>query len=159
MVLLKLKNSGGETWLVTTAGCTRLLDMRQMYIKITEIDQRVMVAVKLTDKILLAGRIPDLQQFAKDISAKYKVRKIITDDDFNFNGCNITQNSRGNIRMDMTEFIAKLKLIQFNKAQIKEPNAQALKTEIYLFRALAGYLLWLGSAVISQDSCVSSFMQ
>lgn len=93
-----------ESWLVHTAGFTRLLGMSQMYIKRDADNRIVLVAVIVTNDILLAGNIELLNQFAEEISTRYKVRKIIIDDMINFNGCQISQDSVGNVSMDMSSF-------------------------------------------------------
>lgn len=133
--------------------------MSQIYVKRNDDKRIVLIAVKVTDDILFAGKIPDLKHFAEEISARYKVRKIIIDDIINFNGCKISQGSIGNIIMDMTEFLLKLIPIKIEKQRRKSPDERATKKETESFRSLAGSLLWFGNAVMPQASCAASFMQ
>lgn len=117
------------------------------------------MAVKVTDGILLSGKIQELYKFVEAIYARYEVRKAIIDDVINFNGCEIYQESDGNIHMDMTTFMQKIKPIEIDKERRKKQSENATKREIDTFRSLAGALLWIGCAVMPQASCVASFMQ
>lgn len=96
--------------------------MSQIYIKRDRNKRIVLISTKVRDCILLAGRIPNLNQFAEQIAAKYKVRKTIIDDKINFNGCTISQDNLRNIRMDMTEFLSKLSLIKMDKTTGRVSN-------------------------------------
>lgn len=113
----------------------------------------------MTDDILIAGFIPDLYTFAKVISGRYRVRKVIIDNDVQFNGCEISQDVLGNIRMDISAFLDKLEPIPITKQRRKEVHEKATKEETEMFRSMAGAILWIGSAVMPQAACIASFMQ
>lgn len=76
-----------ESWMVQSAVFGRLFGMSQIYVIRDEQIKGVIITVKVTDDILLAGSIPHLNQFSEQISTRYKVRKIIIDDVINFSGC------------------------------------------------------------------------
>lgn len=99
--------------------------MGQIYIKRDDQNRIVIIAVKVTDDILLAGSIPHLNKFAEEISDRYKVSKVIIDDTINSNGCTITQDERGNISIDMTEFLSKLNPIATDRNRRKERESLA----------------------------------
>lgn len=69
-----------ESCLVQTAGFIRVIGMRQIYAKRDEQNKIALIAVKVTDDILFAGNIERLNQFAEEMSARYKVRKVIIDE-------------------------------------------------------------------------------
>lgn len=94
-----------ESWLVYSACFTRLLGMSQVYIKRDENNRVMLMAVKVTEDILLAGNIDRLKRLAEEIYARYKVRKIIFNNAINFNRCKITQDNIGDICMNMTELL------------------------------------------------------
>lgn len=145
--------------MVSSGGFTRLFGVSQIYIKRDKNGMIIMIAAKVTDEILLACNISDLNDFAEDISKRYKVRKIIIDDTIQFNGCNIYQDNEGNITMDMSNFLSNIKPISIDKARRKQSDEKAKKHEIYMYRSLAGSFLWIWSAVMPQSSCTASFMQ
>lgn len=102
-----------------------------------------MIAVKVTDDIPVAGAITDIIAFARDISNRYKVQKITIDNDIQFNGCEISQDVNGNIRMDMSSFFHNVKPITLHKYRRIRAHEKATKREIGEFRSLAGALLSL----------------
>lgn len=108
----------------------------------------ILLEAKVTDDIQLAGSITALTDFLKGITRRYKVRKVIIDDDIQFNGCEISQNYKGDTRMNMSNFRRKLAPIPMEKMRRKQEKTAATKTEIEMFRSLAGALLWLGSAIM-----------
>lgn len=148
-----------DSWPVNSARFTRLLGMSQIYIKRTESNQILLIAVKVTDGLLIAGKIDILNGFAEEISRRYKVRKIIIEDLIRFNGRTIMQDNRGNIQMNMNEFLLKVNSIKISKARRKQTDERATKEEVKELRSLAGSLLWLGAAVLPQASLTASFMQ
>lgn len=148
-----------ESWLIEKAGFRRVKGLSQFYVKRDDKDRIVMIAAKVTDDILIAGSIPALTNFATHICKRYKVRKVLIDDDIQFNGCEISQDHKGNVHMDMNSFLSKLNPIPINKHRRKQVHERSTPNEIELFRSLAGALLWLGSAVMPQASCIASFMQ
>lgn len=126
--------------------------MSQIYIKRNRDGKDVLIAAKVTEDILLAVRIPELNDFTKAICKRYKVKKIIIGDTIKFNGFDIYKYNEGNTTMDMTNFLSKIKPIVVDNARTKQSNMKATQAEIYMYRSLAGSLLLLGSAVTPQAS-------
>lgn len=79
-----------------------------------------MLAANVTDDILVTLPIPALTDFSNEISRKYKVRKVILDDAVQFNGCEICQDHKGDIRMDMSNVVRKLTQIPLPKMRRKQ---------------------------------------
>lgn len=64
----------------------------------------MIIEVKLTDDILIAGNIGHLNEFSQNITKRYRVRKVIINKTVNFNRCTIKPDENGHIKMHMTEF-------------------------------------------------------
>lgn len=88
----------------------------QLYIRQTLSGKIILMPAEITDDIFLAGNIHEITSFYKLISKQYNVSKIIIDNQINFNGCNITQDSRGNIIKDMSRFLFSLQLVKIRKS-------------------------------------------
>lgn len=86
-----------------------------MFIKRNEKGNIILIAAKVTDDILLAGPIEELNKFTTAISTKYHVRKSIIDDTIQFYGREITKDQLGNIIMDMSQFLHKINPIKLDK--------------------------------------------
>lgn len=140
-------------------GFERILGVSQLYIKRDRNRNIILIAAKVTDDILFAGKISALHHFTAVISKRYSVRKSIIDEEMQFNGCTISQDTLGNIHMDMSDFLNKIKPVEVENNRRTQANDKATGPEIEKCRSLAGALLWLGAAVMPQASCVASFMQ
>lgn len=63
-----------ESWLIKKSGFKRVKVLSHFYVKRNRRGNIVMVVVKVTDDILVAGSIPVITAFSKEIFRRYKVR-------------------------------------------------------------------------------------
>lgn len=70
-----------------------------------------MIRAKITDDILAAGSVEHMEQIAAAIGSRLKLRKVITDMPFWFNGSEITLKEDGGMKIDMTRYISSIQPI------------------------------------------------
>lgn len=109
-----------ESWLVSEYRFQCFFGVSQLHIKRDSDSKIILIATKVTDDILIAGKIPGLTHFTKAISKRYAVRKSIIDEEIQFNGCLISQEDYGNADMDMSEFLIKVKPMVIEKCRQKQ---------------------------------------
>lgn len=97
-----------ESWLVQRAVFTILL-ISQINIRRDVRGTIALISMKVKEDFLLPGDMARIKDLSREISKRYKVRKIIIYNTINFNGCKITQDHICNIRMDMSDFVSAIK--------------------------------------------------
>lgn len=87
----------------------------------------------MIDEILLTDNISALNDFINDISKLYAVRKSFNDDDISFNGSSISQETQGNMHMDIANILCKIKPINAEKNSCKQAgDNKATTMEMYV---------------------------
>ena len=76
--------------MLESAGLERVRGVGQLYVKRDEAGRIVLLAVKVTDDLLLAGNRGVLEQFISSVKARFTVRNSIIDDEISFIGGKIT---------------------------------------------------------------------
>lgn len=148
-----------EDWLLNDAGMQRVNGISQLYMRRDSKGQINLILAKVTDDILIAGNVDEIQQFIQLISQRFKISKSITNKPINFNGCQISQRADGSISMSMKEYLDSVNAIQLGKNRRSEYMDKATKTEYDAYRSLAGCIIWTGHATLPFASFIGSNMQ
>lgn len=100
-----------------------------------------------------------INDFMKKLETEFDVGKIRIEPKITFAGCTIEQDEEGNVLLFMNDYIKRLVPATLSKARRRERSDAATAEEIHEYRSLAGTLMYLGSAVLSQASFVTLRMQ
>ena len=147
-----------EDWMLSD-GLKRLFGLSQLFIRRIKQDKIVLMIDKVTDDFLVSGKLDYIHEFMDRLQQRFTVGKVVIDERFHFNGCEIQQSRNVNIRMSMTRYLDRLRPISVSRARRKQRVMHANDEETKSYRALAGTLLYLGNDVMSQASLFVSIMQ
>lgn len=78
-----------------------------------------LLIAKVTDDLLRAGYIKEMDLFNRHIRIRFDVRKTASDDEITFNGCKLIQNTCGDVFMPLSDYIAKINPIPIRTARKK----------------------------------------
>lgn len=81
-----------------------------------------MILAKITDDLMFAGSIEDMECFVAKIKQRFDVIKAIFDGPLLFNGCMINQSNNGDITMDMYAYMETIQQLEVSRARRKQPD-------------------------------------
>lgn len=148
-----------EDWMLSDGGLQRAFGLSQLFIRRNKRDEITLMVAKVTDDFLVAGKLEYIHEFMDRLQQRFTVGKVVVDERFHFNGCEIEQDQSGNIRMSMIRYLDRLRPINVTRTRRKQRDMHANSEETKSYRALAGTLLYLGNGVLPQASLVVSLMQ
>lgn len=132
----------------TIGGLPEVLRVSQLFIRREQTRKIELIIKKITDDLLWAGSVHDMECFAEEIGRRLETRKAIIDSEISFNATTIIQNMSSDITMSVEAFMAKIRPIEIHAPRRKMPLERSNDKDIGLYRALAGGLIWLGCAVM-----------
>lgn len=145
--------------MLTDGGLETIFGLSQLFAQRDSNGRITLLVAKVTDDFLIGGLTPDIIQFINKMKEKFEVGKAVIDESFFFDGCEITQDAAGSIRMTMERYLERLKPIPLPKPRRRQSQEPATETEKKQYRSLAGTLLYLGNGVLPQASFVTSVLQ
>ena len=148
-----------ETWMLTEGGLQRFFGLSQLFIRRDGHGRISLIVAKVTDDFLIGGRTEIICKFIDRMKRRFDVGKVVIDDKFHFDGCEIQQENEGNIRMSMMGYIDRLRPIKISRQRSRERDDLGSDAEKKQYRSLAGALLYLGNGVLPQALLVTSMMQ
>jgi len=148
-----------EDWMLEGGGLERVSSISQLYIRINSVGTIILVVAKVTDDLLIARRVQLMNQCIEALSKRFEVGKSLVDSPFHFNGCEVEQDTVGNIILAMKGYMKQLVPIPLSRSRRKETASRATQEEISQYRSLAVIVLWLGSGVLPQASYSSTMQQ
>lgn len=110
----------------------------QLYIRRDSGSRIVLIIAKLTDDILIGGKINAVKEFSALISKRFKISKEVIDSEIRFNGCIISKRSSEDIILSMEDYVKSMKPMNLSKGRKEDVNSPATKSEIADYRRLAG---------------------
>ena len=148
-----------EEWMLTTGGLERIQGLNQLYVRRDNLGKIILIVAKVTDDFICGGSIEDTKAFISEMKKRFEVGKVIINEKFLFNGCEIEQDEQGSIAMSMHRYMEQVKEIPLSRERKRQPDESATPREMKQFRSLAGTLLWLGKGVLPPAAYASSTMQ
>lgn len=145
-----------DGWMLEELGLKRVLGESQLYAKRDANGRTVFLLATLTDDLLMAGSEERIKKFVERISERFMISNSIIDNDIKYNGCLIKRDGLGNTSMSMSEYLDAVDPIQLDRSRSQSSLDMASESELELYRALAGELVWLG--VMPQSAAVWSWM-
>lgn len=118
-----------------------------------------MILAKVSDDILVVGKQEEIENFTNQMQSRFTVSKIIMDEDIIFNGCCISRDVDGDLRMSMESYASDLKPVFISEESGKQSASCATEDEISAFRSPGGELVWLGCGALPQAALVGLKMQ
>ena len=88
----------------------------------------------------MAGKAGYVQWSMDQMQAKCTISKAIADEEIVFNGCKLTRNASGDIKMSMKDYVSSLKPFHLEPHHREEIGSAAIKEEISKFTSLAAGL-------------------
>lgn len=137
----------------------RVPDVRQFYIKKHTDDNCNKLFAKVTEHILMTGSVASMEEFMREISNRFKLRKAIVDENVTYNGCSIRKRKNGYTIIHMNLYLVSHNFLPLSDEQRMFHNSTATKNERRDFAKLADAFMWLGTAMLPQASFVASIMQ
>ena len=148
-----------EDWMLNIARLQRVPGISQLYTKKDTTDRISLLVAKVTDDFLVAGQVEAIKQFMAKLQDRFIVGKVIVDNIFHFNGCEVEQHTDGSIKVSMNRYLERLRPITISRPRRKQRSEKATAQEIRQYRSLSGTLLYLGNAVLPQAALITSLMQ
>lgn len=148
-----------ERWMLSEGGLESVFGLSQLFAQRDDNGKITLLVAKVTDDFLICGLTTDISRFIDKMKEKFDVGKAVIDNSFLFDGCEISQDEPGNIRMTMKRYVERLKPISLSRQRRRQLHEFATETEKKQYRSLAGTLLYLGNGVLPQASYVTSVLQ
>lgn len=148
-----------EDWLTTDMKMKTITGVSQIFVKRKPNGSIQLLLAKITDDLLFAGTMQDMNEFVEKISARFKISKAIIDAPIDFNGCRITQDEHGDISMNMTTYVNSIQPMDVTRNRRKEAEDKATEDEYQQYRSLSGSIMWAGNGTLPQAAFTGSFMQ
>lgn len=140
-------------------GFEQLVYVPQLFFKRVD-GELSLLAVKVVDDILLAGRKNMLNEFVDKISTKYQIGTIVFGPgSFSFFGLTILQNEDGSIQIRGDEKLNKLEPHPISWLRRKETDEPLNAVEAFSFGSLNGSLGFIGNSASPFCSFATSFLQ
>lgn len=79
-----------EEWMLSTAGMVRVFGVSQLFVKQNNKGSIILLVAKLSDDFLVAGKLGGIDDFTRDLQARFIVGKIVDGPVYTFGGCDIT---------------------------------------------------------------------
>lgn len=167
--LLKLPygiSNAGRQWqkaveqgMLTEAGLERILGLSQLFVRRSEDGSICLLIAKVTYDFLLDGTLEEMQKFIDELQKRFIAGKVVIDQKLHFDGCELEQDSNGDIKMSMIRYLERLKPIMLSRTRRKQRREMATEIELKQYRSLACTLMYLGNGVPPQAAYVTSAMQ
>ena len=134
--------------MLTKGGLERIQGLNQLYVRRNDLGKITLIVAKVADDFICGGSIEESTAFICEMKKRFEVGKVIVNEKFLFNGCEIEQDEQGLITMSMNRYMEQVKEIPVSRERKHQPDEAATPREIKQFRSLAGTLLWLGKGVL-----------
>lgn len=140
-------------------GFTQVPHVPQLFIKQNN-GKLEMVAIKIVDHVLIAGRLINLKETVKKIGNFYELGTITYGPgSFQFYGLRITQHDLGEITIDGDEKLNSINPYVLTRSRRKECEETLNAIEQKTFQSVNGAIGWLGISASPFCSLVSSYLQ
>lgn len=113
-------------------GFERILGVSQIFLNGDQANKIVLLIARVIGYIFIPGDISDIGKFALQIKSRFCMTKVIIDG-MSFNVCKMYQDSVGNIRITMANYISKTKPLKLQQQQKQCGSACTLAKEITLY--------------------------
>lgn len=121
--------------------------------------KRVILIIEMViDDLLVAGISDEIRYFKRGLEREIIVGKTGIRGVFKVSGCEIYVVSEA-IELSKWEYLEKLKPVDIYPSSIKQKSYLVTADEEKSYRGLAGTLMYMGNAVVTQDAMVTSRMQ
>lgn len=148
-----------ESWMLSEGDLETVFGLSQLFVQRDATGKVILLVAKVTDDFLIGGNVKDIRNFIEKMKRRFAVGKAVVDKPFFFDGCEIHQDTAGNITMSMKRYVERLKPITLTKTRRSQEQEMATEEEKTQYRSLAGTLLYMGNAVMPQASYVTSVLQ
>lgn len=91
----------------------------------------LVIIAKLTDEFLCGGHEREIKAFMEVLSTNFTVGKVVLNDKFNFNGCEVYQDKTDNIVLTMKRYTYRIKPIQISRERNKRRTELVSQNEIH----------------------------
>ena len=155
----------GRLWLLaierwfSTVGIFEVPGLPQLFAKRDANGHLILIIAKVIDDLIIAGEPEVTDQFHRDISAKFKVGRYLTDPEAIFNRLNISTKPNGDVEISMEEYLSTIQPIDIPRDRRKQQHELCTKREMKAFLGLTGSLNFLGHGVLPQASFMASHLQ
>lgn len=112
----------------------------QLFIKRRGSGKIAMLLAKITDELIFAGSIEDMNYFVMKIKRRFSISKGIIGRQL-FNGCMINKSENWYITMDLFNYMKAIQQLQFIRARRKQAAEKALEDEYADYISLAGSVI------------------
>lgn len=109
-----------EDWMLTQGGLQRVCGISQLFVKRDINGSLCLLVAKVTDDFLLGGSVEEMQIFVTELQKRFIVGKVVINQKIHFDGCEITQDGDGSVRMSMIRYLERLKPICLSRARKKQ---------------------------------------
>lgn len=127
-----------EEWMSGSAGPLRAQGVSQLYVESTP---SFLAMTKVTDDILLAGKLNEVKMFFTTLRKQSEIRKFVVDDFISFNGCNIRKDNDGFVTVKMETNLRDIRFIELVEDRWKQRTMKVNENGLRAFRALCGELV------------------
>lgn len=173
-----------ESWLTGTVGMETMKGVSQFFMKRRSDHSLAGIVTKVTDHLLFAGSIDDMNNFVTEIKKRFQIGKLIIDDDMLFNGCRINPNEHGMVEMSMETYMESLKPLEITRERRRQGSDKVSPQEYHTVertlcrtlasfwiqpwiyncydnscRSISGSMIWAGNGEVPYASYVGSYFQ
>lgn len=148
-----------ENWMLSKGNLQRFYGLSQLFVKRNESANIILMIPKVTDDLLLTDTESNMQLFIADLRQIWTVAKVMIDERFFFNGCEIVQDREGSLDMSMERYLERINFITLARARRKQFEEMGTEAEEKTYQSLACTLLYIGSGVLPQPTFVTSSLQ
>lgn len=118
-----------------------------------------LVLAKMTDHLLFAGSIYDMNASASAIKERFDISKAIIDGPIQYNGCRNMMYTDGHREMSMEQYVQSIDSWDMTRETKEQHDEKASRHEYDAYRSLAASIIWAGNVTVPYASSIGSFMQ
>lgn len=104
-------------------GLERINAFSQLFVQRNEAEHIILIVSKVTDDFLCDRNEREIKIIK--LSAKHTIGKIVIDEMFNFNGCEVSQDSDGNVGFTMQRYVYRIKAIDISRERKKQRDERS----------------------------------
>lgn len=108
-----------QNWIVTDAKLERVYEISQLFLKRDATGRVVLLVPNVTEDFLLAGKPEKIGQFMSVLRKRFRVGKVIIDDRFFFDGCEVLQDNICIVDMSMHRYLERINEIHLTRERGK----------------------------------------
>lgn len=119
-----------EAWILEGYGSEIVQAISQLFVQRNNDGRILLVMAKITDYVLCRGHEREIRAFMKAFSTRFTVCKVVVNQKFNFNACELSQGKASDIELAMKLYTDRMKPIQISREGNNKITARVSQNEM-----------------------------